>query len=285
MTKSDYIIKQMKDYFKKHEVARAVVGISGGKDSTVCAALCVKAFGANNVFAVSMPRTWDKRDFDEQLEQLVVEQAGIDSAHVVRQSIGRAMEALTDGVLWNSPQAEMNIQARLRMTALYYNAQALGQAFVISTGNLDEALMGYCTLWGDMAGDYAPLKDLHVSEVIEVGRELGIKDDLLLIPPADGLSGKTDEENLGFTYAEVEALFEKAGDILCKFGWDVPNVLTFGVFGMVDDSSQGCGILTERERLIVDRWKRNRFKQLMCTVPGADARRFIDHPDLFKGVM
>ena len=196
----DRCTEWLKKYFEDAGNPKAVVGISGGKDSTVVAYLCVKALGKENVIGVLMPNG-QQFDIDDSYE--VVKNLGI-RYHVI--NIRNAYNAL-----WNeypdirtSTQARVNLAPRLRMSALYMVAQTVGGR-VVGTGNLCERVLGYYTLWGDGVCDINPIANMLVSEVIAVGEALEVPDHLIHKAPSDGLTGKTDEENFGFTYKDVEA--------------------------------------------------------------------------------
>ncbi len=176
----------------------AVVGISGGKDSSVVAALCVAALGRERVLGVLMP-CGEQHDID--MAHKLVEHLGI--PHYVV-NIQEAAEALKRSVPFElSQQSLVNLLPRIRMATLY----AVGQSFngrVANTCNLSEDWVGYSTRYGDAAGDFSPLCNLTVREVKEIGRVLGLPAELVDKVPIDGLCGKTDEDNLGFTYAELD---------------------------------------------------------------------------------
>ena len=176
----------------------AVVGISGGKDSSVVAALCAEALGRDRVIGVLMP-CGEQADID--MAKLLVEHLGI--RHFVV-NIQDAVEGLKRSIPFElSAQSHTNLPPRIRMSTLY----AVGQSFngrVANTCNLSEDFVGYSTRYGDAAGDFSPCAHLTVQEVKAVGRVLGLPDVLVDKVPIDGLCGKTDEENLGFTYAELD---------------------------------------------------------------------------------
>ncbi|MBR4555793.1 MAG: NAD(+) synthase [Ruminococcus sp.] len=179
---------------------KAVVGISGGKDSSVAAAVCVKALGADRVVGVLMPQG-EQADID--FARLLVSHLGIKSYEI---NVGKAVAEVIDavgGAVELNAQARINTPARVRMTTLYAVAACVGGR-VINTCNASEDYVGYSTKYGDAAGDLSPLSDLTVTEVIAIGDELGLPRELTHKVPIDGLCGKTDEENLGFTYAKLD---------------------------------------------------------------------------------
>lgn len=183
----------------------AVLGISGGKDSTTAAALCVKALGADRVVGVLMPNG-EQSDLADAYK--VCEELGIRAIEVNINDIFNSMCIPISNHLKLSTDAERNIPPRIRMTVLYVIAQSLGYR-VIGTGNKCEIFVGWCTKWGDMASDYNPLKDYLVSEVVAMGKELGMSDYLMDKVPADGITDRSDEANLGFTYPQLEDYIDK----------------------------------------------------------------------------
>ena len=178
----------------------AVIGISGGKDSSVAAALCVEALGKDRVIGVLMPQGV---------------QADIDAAYKLVNHLGIRhyeinIKDAVEGVLGAMPedlpltqQTRINISPRIRMTALYAVSQSCNGR-VVNTCNLSEDWVGYSTRYGDAAGDFSPLCMLTVTEVKQIGHLLGLPPELVEKTPIDGLCGKTDEENLGFTYAVLD---------------------------------------------------------------------------------
>ncbi|MBQ3691745.1 MAG: NAD(+) synthase [Clostridia bacterium] len=176
----------------------AVVGISGGKDSSVTAALCVKALGKDRVIGVLMP---SGEQSDISFSYNLVNYLGI-KYYVV--NIGDTVEAIKNAIpIELSNQSEVNLPARIRMSTLYAVSQSCNGR-VANTCNLSEDWVGYATRYGDAAGDFSPISKLTVTEVKAVGRELGVPVHLIEKPPIDGLCGKTDEDNLGFTYAVLD---------------------------------------------------------------------------------
>ena len=179
----------------------AVLGISGGKDSSVCAALLCKALGTHRVVGVMMPRG-EQPDIEDSL--CLCNHLGIRSVTV---NIGAAADALADAVSAAVPlstQATVNLAPRVRMATVYAVSQSLGGR-VANTCNLSEDWVGYSTRWGDSVGDFSPLSKFTVTEVKAIGRALGLPVHLVDKVPSDGLCGKTDEDNLGFTYAALDA--------------------------------------------------------------------------------
>ncbi len=178
----------------------AVVGISGGKDSSIVAALCVEALGRDRVIGVLMP-CGEQHDID--CAYLLVNHLGI-KHYVV--NIKDAVEGLKNSLpkdLALTAQTVTNIPPRVRMTTLYAVSQSCNGR-VANTCNLSEDWVGYSTRYGDSVGDFSPLSRLTVKEAKEIGYLLGLPRELVDKTPIDGLCGKTDEDNLGFTYAELD---------------------------------------------------------------------------------
>ena len=197
------IVQWIRDYFAANASpeTKAVVGISGGKDSSIAAALCAEALGKERVFGVLMPQGV-QHDIDVARAlcgALGINYTEINIGDTVRTLYDRISDAgmeLNDGAIFNTP-------ARIRMTALYAVSAMVGGR-VVNTSNLSEDWVGYSTKFGDSAGDFSPLSDLTVGEVKAVGRELGLAPMFIDKVPIDGLCGKTDEDNLGFTYATLD---------------------------------------------------------------------------------
>jgi NAD+ synthase len=178
----------------------AVVGISGGKDSSVAAALCVEALGKERVIGVLMP-CGEQHDID--MAYKLVDHLDIKRYELnIKDAVDGLKKNLPEG-LEISAQSHTNLPPRIRMAALYLISQSCNGR-VVNTCNLSEDWVGYSTRYGDAAGDFSPLCNLTVQEVKELGRLAGLPDDLVDKTPIDGLCGKTDEENLGFTYAELD---------------------------------------------------------------------------------
>lgn len=192
-------VQWIRDFFEKNgKGCNAVVGISGGKDSSIVAALCVEALGKDRVIGVLMPNG-EQADID--MAQLLVDTLGI--RHFIV-NIKDAVEGVTAAIPFElSKQSRENLPPRIRMATLYAVSQS-HNGRVANTCNLSEDWVGYATRYGDGAGDFSPCCHLTVQEVKALGRALGLPEALIEKPPIDGLSGLTDEENLGFTYAELD---------------------------------------------------------------------------------
>lgn len=178
-----------------------VVGISGGTDSSVVAALCVEAFGKDSVLGVLMPCGIQK-DIDvaqELCEFLDIHSVTINIGDTVKSLLGSINSTLGSV----SQQTLINLPARVRMTTLYGVSQTVNGR-VINTSNLSEDWIGFSTRYGDSVGDASPLSKLTKQEVKAIGRELGLPENFIEKVPADGLCGKTDEENFGFSYEVLD---------------------------------------------------------------------------------
>lgn len=192
-------VQWIRDFFETNgSGCNAVVGISGGKDSSIVAALCVEALGKERVIGVLMPNG-EQADID--MAKLLVEHLGI------RHYIVNIKDAF-DGVIKSIPfelskQSTGNLAPRLRMSTLYAVSQS-HNGRVANTCNLSEDWVGYSTRYGDSVGDFSPCSNLTVQEMKAIGRLLGLPAILVDKVPIDGLCGKTDEDNLGFTYAELD---------------------------------------------------------------------------------
>ena len=198
---ADCILWIRKFFEENGKGCNAVLGISGGKDSSVAAALCVKALGRDRVIGVLMP-CGVQEDID--MARLLVDHLGIRHVEInIKDAVDGILGAFPEN-LPISEQTRINISPRIRMTALYAVSQSLNGR-VVNTCNLSEDWVGYSTRYGDAAGDFSPLSHLLVREVKEIGRYLGLPSELVDKVPSDGLCGKTDEDNLGFTYAVLDA--------------------------------------------------------------------------------
>lgn len=200
--RKDKIVEWIKEYFNANgPQSKAVIGISGGKDSSVVAALCVEALGKDRVYGVLMP-CGEQPDIDVAYD--LVNHLGIEHTVInIKPTVEALRLSLIDNLFSLSEQTLVNLPARIRMTTLYGVAQTIGGR-VANTCNKSEDWIGYSTKYGDAAGDFSPLAEYTVSEVKAIGRELGLPEKFIEKVPSDGLCGKTDEENLGFTYDELD---------------------------------------------------------------------------------
>ena len=205
-------VNWIRDFFENNGPdCNAVVGISGGKDSSIAAALCVEALGKDRVIGVLMPKG-EQHDID--MAHLLVNHLGI--KHFVV-NIKDCVDSLVKNMpseLELTPQSIQNLPPRIRMSTLYAVSQSCNGR-VVNTCNLSEDWVGYSTRYGDSVGDFSPLSFLTVTEVKEIGHLLGLPEELVEKTPIDGLCGKTDEENLGFTYAELDK-YIRTGEIADK---------------------------------------------------------------------
>ena len=197
----------IQEFFEKNgKDCNAIVGISGGKDSSIVAALCVEALGKDRVIGVLMP-CGEQADIDKA--KLLVDT--LDIKHFIV-NIEDAVDGLKGSIPFElSEQSTINLPARIRMSTLYAVAQS-NNGRVANTCNLSEDWVGYATRYGDGAGDFSPCSNLTVNEMKQIGRNLGLPDELVDKVPIDGLSGQTDEERLGFTYDELDK-YIRTGEI------------------------------------------------------------------------
>ena len=196
------LIVWIRAWFEKNgRDCNAVIGISGGKDSSVCAALCVEALGKERVIGVLMPNgvQSDIADSRQLVEHLGIENVTINIADAVIAVHTQLKEADIEV----SEQTKINLPPRIRMSVLYAVSQSMNGR-VINTCNLSEDWVGYSTRYGDSAGDVSLLGKLTVQEVKALGHELGLPKNLVDKTPSDGLCGSTDEQKLGFTYAVLD---------------------------------------------------------------------------------
>ena len=191
----------IREFFEKNGPGcNAVVGISGGKDSSIAAALCVEALGKDRVIGVLMPQG---QQHDIDAAYLLVNHLGIKHYVInIKDTVDAMLKNMPEGLEITS-QTIQNIPPRIRMTTLYAVSQS-HNGRVVNTCNLSEDWVGYSTRYGDSVGDFSPLSNLTVTEVKEIGYLLNLPKELVDKTPIDGLCGKTDEENLGFTYAELD---------------------------------------------------------------------------------
>lgn len=193
----DWMRDQMKNCFGK----TAVVGISGGKDSSVIAALCCEAYGRENVVGVLMPDGIQPDiDYSNGLVDFLKIRHHVINIH---DAVRGVLDELEKNGIQPSRQTVVNLPSRIRMSTLYAVAQSVEQGIVINTSNLSEDWVGYCTIYGDSAGAFSPIGMYTTEEVIAIGAVLGLPEKFLIKPPSDGLTGLTDEDNLGFSYHAV----------------------------------------------------------------------------------
>ena len=202
--KKDECVQWIRDWFEKNgKGCKAVIGISGGKDSTIAAALCVEALGKDRVLGIRMP-DYEQDDIEEAIR--ICEYLDIESYTV---NVGFATSAVKKSINTGtnmrklSPQTEINLPPRIRMATLYAISQSVNGR-VVNTCNKSEDWVGYATKYGDAAGDFSPLSNLLVSEVKAIGYELGLPMWMIEKTPFDGLCGKSDEDSLGFTYKMLD---------------------------------------------------------------------------------
>ena len=208
------VVEWVKEWFDENgKGCNAVIGISGGKDSSVTSAVCCEALGADRVIGVMLPNTRDGEHADLTDGRKLIEHLGIRSYVInIRESYDAIIKEL--GSELEGPPSEqtiINLPPRLRMTALYAVSQS-NNGRVANTGNLSEDWVGYSTRYGDSAGDFSPLSNFTVQEVKAIGMVLGLPGELVNRIPDDGLSGMSDEEKLGFTYDELDR-YIRTGEI------------------------------------------------------------------------
>lgn len=218
------IVRFLRNWFNQFgDKSTAVIGISGGKDSTVAAALLVKAIGKDRVLGIMMPNGVQSDISDSEK---VIKTLGIKSKLI---NIKDAYDAEIKSLKATNKNTQMliNLAPRIRMTTLYAEAQNLPEGtpgFVINTCNLSEDYVGYSTKWGDNTGDVSTFRLYTVAEILQIGDYLGLPHELVHKTPSDGLCGKTDEDNLGFTYANLDAYLEWKEE--CKYHvpiWAIDN--------------------------------------------------------------
>ena len=199
---TDAVVQWIRDWFEVNgKGCNAIVGISGGKDSSIVAALCAKALGTDRVIGVLMPNG-EQPDID--CSKRLVEHLGI-PYHVcnIKKAVDGVLECMETAGIEVSRQTRVNLPPRIRMSTLYALSQSKNGR-VANTCNLSEDWVGYSTRYGDAAGDFSPLGKLTVQEVKAIGRYLQLPLDLVEKVPSDGLTDRSDEDNLGFTYAVLD---------------------------------------------------------------------------------
>ncbi len=195
------LLEWMNEMMQNCHGRTAVIGISGGKDSSTVAALAVAAYGRENVHGVLMP---DGVQPDIDYSRGLVEHLQIPHCTInISDAVQGVLKEMERAGITPSRQTTVNLPSRIRMSTLYAVAQSLPGGTVINTSNLSEDWVGYCTIYGDSAGAFSPLGMYTTEEVIALGRALGLPEHFLQKPPSDGLTGLTDEDNLGFTYHAV----------------------------------------------------------------------------------
>lgn len=235
-------IQWIKEWFASNgnDDTKAVIGISGGKDSALTGKLLVEALGKDRVVGVMLPNIVQQ---DLQDSQMVCKALGIKSLTV---NIGNSYSGLTEVLKTVLPDDEYsyanyktNTPARIRMATLFGISAIIGNSFVANTCNLSEDVMGYSTFYGDSAGCFSPLCKLTTDEVIAMGDFLGMPKEIMHKAPSDGMCGKTDEDNLGWTYHEVNEY--------------------------IRENKKG-----PHYNQIVERWKRNKYKVDIIQLPSFD---------------
>ena len=196
------LIHWIRAWFSKNgRGCNAVIGISGGKDSSVCAALCTAALGKERVIGVLMPNG-TQNDIPDSYQ--LVGHLGIRSVIInIEGAVNSIRQKLAESGISPTSQTCINLPPRIRMAALYAVSQSMNGR-VINTCNLSEDWVGYSTRYGDSAGDVSLLGKLTVQEVKAIGRHLGLPENLIEKTPSDGLCGSTDEQKLGFSYAVLD---------------------------------------------------------------------------------
>lgn len=202
MATKNACVSWIRDWFEQNgDGCNAIIGISGGKDSSVVAALCTEALGRERVFGVLMPDGKSGNQTDIEDSMTLIKLLGIDYICVDIHNTILALKHEIEPQLRNhwGEQTSINLPPRIRMTTLYAISQSMNGR-VANTCNLSEDWVGYSTRYGDSVGDFSPLSKLTTDEIIEIGLLCGLPNELVYKVPTDGLCGKTDEDNLGFTY-------------------------------------------------------------------------------------
>lgn len=203
-------VKWIQDWFAENgSDCNAIIGISGGKDSSITAALLVEALGKDRVIGIMMPNG-EQSDMD--MAMLLVNHLGINHYVInIAAAYNGAVKDIKCAIGELSKDSLINLAPRLRMATLY----AVGQSRngrIANTCNLSEDWVGYSTRYGDAAGDFSPISSFTTAEIRAMGRVLGVPDILIEKVPSDGLSGMSDEDKLGFTY-EVLDRYIRTGEI------------------------------------------------------------------------
>lgn len=208
-TVKNEVVQWIRDWFEKNgKDCNAVIGISGGKDSSIVAALCVEALGKDRVIGVLMP-CGEQSDIDYSV--MLINHLKIKSYTMNIMNAVTEIKKQFPAKIKISEQTSTNLPARIRMATLYAVSQSVNGR-VANTCNLSETLLSWETRWGDAVGDFSPLSDLTVEEVKAIGYELGLPKELIEKVPSDGLCGSTDEEALGFKYSVMDK-YIRTGEI------------------------------------------------------------------------
>lgn len=201
-------VKWITQWFENNgKDCNAVIGISGGSDSTVVAALCREALGKERVIGVLMPCGY-QADIDDSYR--VVQHLDIKSYTIDIKDAILGLNNQFPKDIKISKQTVINLPPRIRMATLYAVSQSCNGR-VANTCNLSEDYIGYSTRWGDSVGDFSPLANFTKAEVVAIGDACGLPYELTHKTPSDGLCGKTDEDNFGFTY-EVLNRYIRTGE-------------------------------------------------------------------------
>lgn len=208
------LIDWIKTSMKNAGGSRAIIGVSGGKDSSVVTALCVEALGKENVLGILMPNGIQEdigysKELCSFLEIKSTEINIVDIYNTFEFSLNNIKREIMPEI---SNNTRINLPPRIRMTILYAISQSVANSRVINTSNLSEDWIGYSTVYGDTAGAFSPLGMLTSDEVIQIGKFIGLPDKFVLKKPSDGLTGKSDEDNFGFSY-EVLNKYIREGQI------------------------------------------------------------------------
>ncbi len=203
-----YIREKMSELNGKN----VLIGISGGKDSSVVAALCTEALGRDRVFGLLLPKG-NQHDLQVAIDlckYLNIRYDIVDIEPII-QAYNGAFRSVSfiDSI---KDQTSLNLPPRIRMSILYGVSQSMDSTFVVNTSNLSEDWVGYATLYGDTTGAFSPLAYMTTEEVINLGIDLGLPEKFVLKKPEDGLTGKTDEDVFGFSYSQLNR-YIRTGEI------------------------------------------------------------------------
>ena len=214
------VIEFIRDYYKQNNLGGAILGISGGKDSAVVAALMVEALGCENVIGVTLP--CHSKDEDRMDAKLISDYYGFNLINFdltnVFDTFKNELNNLGNFDLEQLKNSDINLKPRLRMSTLYYLAALYTALYnkpylVVGTSNKCELYVGYFTKGGDSVHDIAPIADFTVEEVIKIGEYLKVPEKVLYKAPNDGLSNQTDEDKLGVKYNDVAAYIENENNV------------------------------------------------------------------------